>query len=457
MVDKTERPIDDRGPRGQNPSQMAPETPPGAGETIGQRLKRLRLERNLSQRELAAPGVSYAYISRIEAGTRQPSVKALRKLAAKLGVSADYLETGSDLDPAGARELRLTDLELAVRLGEEDGVEKGLEDVLVDAVAAADEAVAFRARVALAALREQQEDMLGAITYLEAALTDEPFRPADHVDVYGQLGRAYAAAGRVNQAVDLFEKCLADSSGNPSAEARFATLLSYALTDAGDIARAEEVVRSVLARMQDTEDPYMRVRLYWSLARLEAAEGRASVALTNIRKAIALLETTEDALNLARAHVLAAKIVLDRGDADASTGHLDQAVRLFGATPAQQDLVEIMILRSRIASAREQLDEAVELAREALALDVPKPDHGHALAALGDALSLRGDIDAADAAYRDAVDSLEAAGRWRPAANACRAWGNMLRTGGRETEALDALDRAAELGMRATPQAHSDR
>ncbi|MGH3050277.1 MAG: helix-turn-helix domain-containing protein, partial [Gaiellaceae bacterium] len=88
------------------------------GETIGQRLRRLRLDRGLSQRELAAPGVSYAYISRIEAGTRQPSVKALRRLAAKLGVTAAYLETGSHLDPAAERELRLADLELAVRLGE---------------------------------------------------------------------------------------------------------------------------------------------------------------------------------------------------------------------------------------------------------------------------------------------------------------------------------------------------
>jgi transcriptional regulator with XRE-family HTH domain len=67
-------------------------------ETIGVRLRRLRTERDLSQRELAEPGVSYAYISRIEAGTRQPSVKALRKLASKLGVTTSYLETGIDTD-----------------------------------------------------------------------------------------------------------------------------------------------------------------------------------------------------------------------------------------------------------------------------------------------------------------------------------------------------------------------
>jgi transcriptional regulator with XRE-family HTH domain len=65
-------------------------------ETIGERLRRLRMERGASQRELSGPGVSYAYISRIEAGSRRPSVKALRVLAEKLDVTPEYLERGSD-------------------------------------------------------------------------------------------------------------------------------------------------------------------------------------------------------------------------------------------------------------------------------------------------------------------------------------------------------------------------
>jgi transcriptional regulator with XRE-family HTH domain len=67
--------------------------------TVGERIRQRRLELGLSQRELASEGVSYAYVSRLEAGTRQPSVKALRKLAPKLGVSPHWLETGED-DPA---------------------------------------------------------------------------------------------------------------------------------------------------------------------------------------------------------------------------------------------------------------------------------------------------------------------------------------------------------------------
>jgi transcriptional regulator with XRE-family HTH domain len=436
---------------------VEPGQAPAAGETIGQRLKRLRQERGFSQRELAAPGVSYAYISRIEAGSRQPSVKALRKLAAKLGVTADFLETGSELDPAAARELRLSDLELAIRLGNEHDAEEALGEILAEAEAAADGPCTFRARVALAAVGERRGDLAAAIELLETALANEPFAPSERVDAYGHLARIYGGAGRPRQAIELLERCLEASEGVASAEGRYAAMLSYALTDAGDIARAEEVVHTALDHLRDSQDPYMRVRLYWSLARLAANEGRSKTALANIRKAIALLESTEDAISLGRAHLIASAMLLDRGDPVPAATHLDKAERLLAhGGAAKGDIVEITIQRSRVALLERDGDRAVALAREALTLDPRPPDRGHALAALADGLALNGDPDAADGAYRDAVEILDEQRRWRPAANACRAWARMLREHDREAEALDVLDRAAELATRAAP-AHADR
>lgn len=66
-------------------------------ETVGERIKRLRLEAGLSQRQLAEEGATYAYISRIEAGTRVVAEKALRLIAPKLGVTVHYLEGGDAL------------------------------------------------------------------------------------------------------------------------------------------------------------------------------------------------------------------------------------------------------------------------------------------------------------------------------------------------------------------------
>jgi transcriptional regulator with XRE-family HTH domain len=59
-------------------------------------LRQLRLERGLTQRDLAAPGVTYAYISRLEAGGRQVSIRVLIKLAKKLDTTAPYLLTGDE-------------------------------------------------------------------------------------------------------------------------------------------------------------------------------------------------------------------------------------------------------------------------------------------------------------------------------------------------------------------------
>src|SRR6266496_3539924 len=108
-------------------------------EGVGARLKRLRVARGFSQRDLSSPGVSYAYISRIEAGARTPSVKALRKLAQKLGVSVEYLETGRDIREVDARELKLADAELELRLADDvAGAEQKIVAILDEALAAGD-------------------------------------------------------------------------------------------------------------------------------------------------------------------------------------------------------------------------------------------------------------------------------------------------------------------------------
>lgn len=427
-------------------------------ESVGQRIKRLRLENGLSQRALSAPGISYAYISRIEAGTRQPSVKALRKIAGKLGVTPEYLETGSALDEAEGRELRLSDLELAIRLGEAEAVEEPLRELIDEAKDAGDHESVFRAEVILAALREQQGDLVEAISLLEAATTFEGCRPDEQVNVYSQLGRAYASSSHPERAVTLFEHCLGASEEHPTSAARYAILLSYALTDIGEIERASAVAEEALRRTRGSEDPYMRVRLHWSMARIAATDGRSPVALRHVREAISLLTMTEDTLHLGRAHLFASSIALNRGDQEAATDHLEQASRLLGASPSEGDRIEIQLVRAHLAVIHGDGPAAVRHAKNALAMEtITVADRGRALAAIADGLILNGDEGAAEANYREAVELLEGQGKWREAANACRSWAAALRKAGRDQDALDVLERAAEFGLRLTSSASAAR
>src|SRR5437879_6386844 len=160
-------------------------------EGVGQRLKRLRVARGFSQRDLSSPGVSYAYISRIEAGARTPSVKALRKLSQKLGVSVEYLETGRDIREIDDRELRLADAELELRLAENtEEAERKLSELLDEALAAGDLTSATRARLAIGLVAASRGNHLDAVERLEAVLESAEVTPTSRPALYATLDQA---------------------------------------------------------------------------------------------------------------------------------------------------------------------------------------------------------------------------------------------------------------------------
>jgi transcriptional regulator with XRE-family HTH domain len=423
-----------------------------AVETVGERLRRLRLERGLSQRQLAEPGISYAYISRIEGGARRPSVKALRKLARKLEVSADYLETGSEIRDTDVRELQIADAELELRLAKNPGeAETRLARLREEALAAGDVVAVARTEIALGLAAAATGRNAEAIGRLEAGLELSPASPAARPDVFATLGHAYAASGQPERAVEVFESCLAELADvepqDPSAQVRFATYLSYALTDLGELAKAQAVLDDVLEQAESLTDAYTRVRLFWSLARLNDVGGRHAAALDYIRRAMALLEATDDTLHLARAHLLCADILVAQGRAEDAGPHFDRAERLFGSSAQTEDLVNLHRDQARREAVLGNGEQAIDRARAALELAGNEYPHerGHALWALADGLALTEDLARADEAYREAAALLDAHGQRRDAIGLYRSWGKFLRRCGREEQALEVLEHATDL------------
>jgi tetratricopeptide (TPR) repeat protein len=422
-------------------------------ESIARRLRRLRLERGLSQRELAEPGVTAAYISRIEAGARQPSVKVVRMLAPRLGVSEDYLETGVDLRAAqSAREFALAEAELELRLAEDSThVEERLCALREEAEAAGDDGLLARTSAALGLAAFRRGDHATALVHLEEAVGSGSVSPLSHPDLYGTLGRCYVTSGRPAHAVTLFERCVAEikelAPDNDASFIRFATYLSYALSDLGELTRARAVLKRALQRATRVTDPYARVRLYWSRARLAAAEGDPDTALLDLRRAIALLETTEDTRQLGRAHLLYAEILTFEGDAEEAQPHLELAEQFLGAHPDGEDVYWLRTEQARCAAQLGDADEAIRRATEALELigEGDAAERGAAYRALGEGLAAAGDFEGADEALRLSVDLLSGERLWAEAAQAARSRARLLRDAGRDAEAFSVLERAADL------------
>jgi len=423
-------------------------------EAIGKRLRRLRLERRLSQRDLSSPGVSYAYISRIEAGARSPSVKALRKLAERLGVSVDYLETGRDIRDVDERELRLSDAELAIRLdGDTAEAERTLAKIVEEARRAGDHASASRALIAFGFAAARRGNHLAAVERLEAARDEQRVSPHMRPDLYETLGQSYAALGAAaDRAVPLFEQCLEDVQAvapeNTTAHIRFSTLLSYALADAGEHERAASVVRDALERAESSgASPHDRVRLFWALARAANTDGRHLEALTHIRRAIALLEATDDTLQLARGYLLAAGIEARENQLKPTRAHLERAEELLGTNGEPRDVAMLRIGQSWLASLERDGATAVARAREALEVlgDSLGSEQGTAVWMLARGLALEGDETGALDAFRRAVDLLVVHGRRSDAGLAAHEWATFLREHGHDASADEILQRATDL------------
>jgi tetratricopeptide (TPR) repeat protein len=403
---------------------------PGASETIGERIRRLRLERRMSQRALASPGVSYAYLSRIEAGQRTPSTKAIRILAMSLGVPPELIETGRRVPFAAEREARIRDAELALRL--DSDLDRAEDAFRAEAERGDEPALEARARAGLGLIASTRGDHLEAIRQLESATGSGYFPPETRPDVYRALGVAYSARGATHRAVDLFDRCLAElqerAPHDRALRVRFGVYLATAYSALGDLERARRHLVQASRQLDRRTSPEVRINLYWALARDAASHGEPETALAHLRRVIRLLEPTEDTYNHGLAHLFAGQLLAHEGRGDEADEHLAQADRLL---PLLGDTSDLGLLRAEQASRASEtgrVQDALELAHEALRLIADDARYrGAALHALGAAHAAAGEVAEADRYFAEALDLLTARRQWRESARTARAWAELVR------------------------------
>lgn len=324
---------------------------------VGQRLAAARKAGGLTQRDLSFPGCTAAYVSRIEAGARVPSLQILRAFARQLGVSADYLATGAEESEPD----ELFEAEIALRLDNLDRAEKLYQHVAIASARDASERARAEAGLGqIALLRGEQEN---AIELLERAV-DGRLSEADASTAAEALGRAYASQGQFPEALDIFNRSLnAAKERNDQPETlRFSVLVANVLIDSGNFTRAEEVLAGSLGLARQTLDPMLKANLYWSQSRLYAAEGKPDLAAKYAHLTLSGLQDSEHTLQAARALLLLAHIESDRGRAQAALELVDEGEPVVQASGSQVDRAMFKLERARALEALGEPEEAASLA-----------------------------------------------------------------------------------------------
>jgi tetratricopeptide (TPR) repeat protein len=368
---------------------------------VGARLKAARTRAGLTQRELAAPRYTKAYISALENGLIKPSVAALRFLARRLGtVPSAFL---ADEDTHWQR----LDAELRLAAG--------------DWQAAA--------------------DRFGAILDTEPAGLGRGLCLLGLAEASYRLGDARATIAFAAEARELL------TGAHRTNDAQRATYwLAAGHHASGDPGRARGLLEELLAiaRPEDNE-PDLRVRILVALATVESAAGDSKRAISLLEEARAIGADLDDRRRATLLHSLAQSYRLS-GDLEGAVRSGTESLGLFRSLDARSEAASIENELAMIYLGLGNLDAAAGHARESR-IGMERDRDEFRLAHLDDtdariALA-RGDTETADRLASAAADVAERLGNQKALVDALLTVARAARERGDHARAVAALERAA--------------
>ncbi|MEU6678611.1 helix-turn-helix transcriptional regulator [Streptomyces sp. NPDC046925] len=446
---------------------------------IGRRVLRLRTERGLTQRQLAEPAYTPAYVSTLESGKVRPSEAALRHLADRLGVTPEELATGRPARLAAELRLRLTDARRALATGDPEDAAALFRALCAEAV---EHALPGEQAAALLGLGEcllesgDLDEAHECFASVERLLADEPL-PRRVPAIRGRAN-AHRLTGELRYACHLLETAL-DQLNASGLHDPDALLLLYSASiapymDMGAPERAAHAAELALALAPRVDDPALLAGMHRGVARTLIARGRIAEADASLARAQELYRQLHIRTELAHCHWMRGYVHAQNGDLERAESELRTAHDMLTAKRAalfaaqvEVELADVLRRRGRAGEAEALLrpllaDEAAGPAGPAGPAGLEGPAGAPALRAgrgavhvgaahrlLGLIAEECGDTKAAEEHYRAGLPLLERAGAAGDVAGLCCLLGDLLRRTGRTEAALDAY--RTGLAHRTTP------
>ncbi|HEX7404446.1 MAG TPA: helix-turn-helix transcriptional regulator [Candidatus Nanopelagicaceae bacterium] len=281
---------------------------------FGARLKSQRERAGLTQAELA-DGISAAsYISLLEAGKRKPKPDLVKKLASRLGISADELvidqkdqEVGWALNVAQVA-LSSGDLEVA-----KDFAQRTL------AASQDDNGALLAASVVLLQVRVREGEVEGVLDELEGLFNNHTQASPDvRARIGNEIVRVCFRFGNLGLGIQRGEEMLRQYATLwPETElVELLCLLGSCHYHRGDTNRASELVTRALDLAEKCKSPKAIVQSQWQASMIAESRGDLTLALSHITNAMHWSKLAELNDVLPKLNINAAKIMLELPNPD---------------------------------------------------------------------------------------------------------------------------------------------
>ncbi|MFL6137385.1 MAG: helix-turn-helix domain-containing protein [Frankiaceae bacterium] len=389
--------------------------------SIGERIRDLRMQRKLSQSELARRvKVAPSYISLLEAGHRLPREDFLRRLAPHLGATVDHLLTGRQNCEDFDVELRMG--EGCLLRGETDTAYRLFSQVLADAPELTCVGQRQRAQWGLVGVYERTGHFRQALEELEQLLA-VPDLPAgvSRTRVITEYCFVLRRIGEWRQALKIgtarLEELASLPAGSPEREGQteLASTLVGCYRDGGLVTEAQALARQAIENSRGSL--VERGAAYWAAALNLAQDGDRDTARTYLDSALALYSEAANARAVASLQLNSAWLILQDAaplpaEIKRAEGLLQDALQTLRVAGASAEVAGAEIELGRCYVLLKRFDEAEAAAARAESVLPPEAvvEVAHAKQLRADIQAERGEVTEAGNAYRAIADQLHERG-----------------------------------------------
>jgi tetratricopeptide (TPR) repeat protein len=427
----------------------------GSRVGLGDRVRQLRINRGLTQTDLAGERFSKEYLSQIERGKTRPTAETVEWLAARLGVDRSFLETGVSSSDRDRAESVVSRAEVAIEAHDYDEAVQMLTAVVDSLKTASAPHLELRALLAESWARMYLSEIRTAIEILGRArdLADGPeFTDVDRAEVLFRLGCCRWNLSSIATASALFTEALdlAERSGLPSDRLRSHILgwRSRCHQRQRDWEAAREDVERALELAEALDDEKTIAHHYFQASLIAERKGQWVLARTYAEKAKGIYEKLADQVNASKLLNNLGGLNFLLGKPDEAIAYLKDAFRValdvgspVDAAYAVSSLAQVHLRTDQPVLAEEQARHALELLGDRVEFI---DEIGNAQLVLGRSLLEQQRLDEAEEMLGRAETNFEQLSSASHRAAVWVAQGDLAARRGDDREAAHLYRRAAE-------------
>ena len=421
---------------------------------VGERLRRLRIARGMTQSEVANGRFTKEYVSQIERGRVRPTVETIEWLADRLEVSRSYIETGVSSEESERAAGLVLRAEAAITSSDYEEALLCLQG-LAESLRGWHPELELRALLAESTARTHRGELDAALALLERAtdLADGTvFTDLDRARVFFHFGRCRYKLASISTAIGLFSEALdlVRRSGLSDDRLVSSTLRwrSRCYRRQRDWVAAREDVEQALELAEGLGDRRAMAHSYFQASIIAERNGQWILARSHAERAKALYEEHDDRLNVGRLLNNLGGLQFLLGKPDEAVTLLKEAFTVAIEVDSEADAAQAVSSLAQVHLRSGDVLQAEEQARHALTLLEGRVDFldeiGNAQLVLGRALLQQEKLGEAEEAFAAAESAYAQMSSGSHQAAAWTAQAELAIRRGEQDKALALYRRAAE-------------